>query len=183
MNASRACPLVGGGCRAALQPFPDEVHGVRAATSLWMPCLGWNDVKEGWSGWISPGRRALPGLQPPLPRRQSEVRVLGEDRESLGILPIAKALQLARELDVDLILTVPEARPPLCRWAAGRGVAGGPGVGGLARGHETWLVSIACFDVAAGSLPPVSSSCMSPPPGPGDKGDGSRTQTSRLPAG
>lgn len=59
----------------------------------------------------------VPGLScnRPCPCSQAEVRVLGEDRESLGILPIARALELAREREVDLILTVPEARPPLCR--------------------------------------------------------------------
>ena len=45
----------------------------------------------------------------------SEVRVVGEDKEALGIMGIGEALNLADEQGVDLLLVVPDASPPVCR--------------------------------------------------------------------
>lgn len=44
-----------------------------------------------------------------------EVRLLDEEGEMLGIFPLAKALEIAREKEVDLVEVSPNARPPLCR--------------------------------------------------------------------
>jgi translation initiation factor IF-3 len=41
--------------------------------------------------------------------------VIGEDGERLGVLPIAEALQAARERDLDLVEVAPGAVPPVCR--------------------------------------------------------------------
>lgn len=43
-----------------------------------------------------------------------EVRVVGENIEP-GVYPIAKALQMATELEVDLVEISPNAVPPVCR--------------------------------------------------------------------
>jgi len=43
------------------------------------------------------------------------VRVVGEEGEQLGILPIDAALRLAREREVDLVEFAPAANPPVCR--------------------------------------------------------------------
>ena len=44
-----------------------------------------------------------------------EVRVVTADGEQLGILPIAQALDLARQRDMDLVEVAGEAVPPVCR--------------------------------------------------------------------
>src|SRR5207245_9905507 len=47
--------------------------------------------------------------------RVREVRVVSADGEQLGILPIAQALDLARQRDMDLVEVAGEAVPPVCR--------------------------------------------------------------------
>lgn len=44
-----------------------------------------------------------------------EVRLNGPENEPLGIVPIAEALRLAGEKDVDLVEIVANADPPVCR--------------------------------------------------------------------
>jgi len=44
-----------------------------------------------------------------------EVRLNGPDNEPLGVVPLAEALRLAGEKDVDLVEVVPNADPPVCR--------------------------------------------------------------------
>jgi len=43
------------------------------------------------------------------------VRVIGVDAEQIGVLPIAKALELAAEASLDLVEVAPQASPPVCR--------------------------------------------------------------------
>lgn len=46
------------------------------------------------------------------------MRVLSEAKEQLGVMPTAAAMDMARDLEVDLVLLVPDASPPVCRcWA------------------------------------------------------------------
>jgi len=45
----------------------------------------------------------------------SEVRVIGEDGEQIGILRTDKAIQLAEEQNLDLVEVSPKAVPPVCR--------------------------------------------------------------------
>lgn len=47
--------------------------------------------------------------------RADEIRVIGEDKEPLGVMSKREALDLASENGVDLILVVPDASPPVCR--------------------------------------------------------------------
>ena len=45
----------------------------------------------------------------------SEVRVIRQDGEHAGVMPIAQALELAREERMDLVEVSPNAEPPVCR--------------------------------------------------------------------
>ncbi|MBW8486556.1 translation initiation factor IF-3 [Actinomadura sp. PM05-2] len=47
--------------------------------------------------------------------RVPEVRLVGPNGEQVGIVPIAKALELARESDLDLVEVAPTARPPVAK--------------------------------------------------------------------
>src|SRR5262249_55983015 len=47
--------------------------------------------------------------------RVREVRVVGADGSQLGILPIAAALETARQQELDLVEVAPDAAPPVCR--------------------------------------------------------------------
>ncbi len=44
-----------------------------------------------------------------------EIRVIDEDKKQVGILPVAEALNLARQKGLDLVEIAPEAMPPVCR--------------------------------------------------------------------
>ncbi|ACY97705.1 translation initiation factor IF-3 [Thermomonospora curvata DSM 43183] len=44
-----------------------------------------------------------------------EVRLVGPNGEQVGIVPIVKALELAREADLDLVEVAPTARPPVAK--------------------------------------------------------------------
>lgn len=41
--------------------------------------------------------------------------MIGEDGEQIGVVPIAEALKMAEEADLDLVEIVPNAEPPVCR--------------------------------------------------------------------
>ena len=45
----------------------------------------------------------------------SEVRVIGPNSEQLGVVVINRALELAREHNLDLVEVAPSAKPPVCR--------------------------------------------------------------------
>jgi len=47
--------------------------------------------------------------------REKEVQLIGEDGEKLGILPIEKAIELAEEKDLDLVLVAPNSNPVVCK--------------------------------------------------------------------
>jgi len=47
--------------------------------------------------------------------RAQEVRVVSEDGEQLGIMPVSRALQVAADRNLDLDLIAPQAVPPVCR--------------------------------------------------------------------
>jgi translation initiation factor IF-3 len=47
--------------------------------------------------------------------RISPVRVIDQEGEQMGILPIERALEVAGELGLDLVEVAPMARPPVCR--------------------------------------------------------------------
>jgi translation initiation factor IF-3 len=47
--------------------------------------------------------------------RAREVRLIGVDGSQLGIKPLREALQMAQELNLDLVNVAPQAKPPVCR--------------------------------------------------------------------
>ena len=47
--------------------------------------------------------------------RDSEVRVISEEGEMLGVMPTGTAMQRAEDLGLDLIMISPNANPPVCR--------------------------------------------------------------------
>jgi translation initiation factor IF-3 len=47
--------------------------------------------------------------------RISQVRVISEDGEQLGVLPTSEALAMAEERGLDLVEVSPKARPPVCK--------------------------------------------------------------------
>ena len=42
------------------------------------------------------------------------MRVIGEEGEQLGVMPLSRALQVARQHDLDLVEVAPTAAPPVC---------------------------------------------------------------------
>ncbi|WP_435921923.1 translation initiation factor IF-3 [Paenibacillus sp. DYY-L-2] len=47
--------------------------------------------------------------------RAKEVRLVGADGEQIGIKPTREALQMAIDLNLDLVNVAPTAKPPVCR--------------------------------------------------------------------
>ncbi|WP_460358311.1 translation initiation factor IF-3 [Actinoallomurus acanthiterrae] len=76
---------------------------------------------EGPRAWpVATARKSQGGPISAEPRineriRVPEVRLVGPNGEQVGIVPIAKALDLARESDLDLVEVAPTARPPVAK--------------------------------------------------------------------
>lgn len=47
--------------------------------------------------------------------RDREVRVVDQNGEQLGVMPIRQALEKAEEMQLDLVKIAPQARPPVCK--------------------------------------------------------------------
>lgn len=47
--------------------------------------------------------------------RDKEVRLIGENGEQLGIMPVREAMRLAEEAGLDLVKIAPTAKPPVCK--------------------------------------------------------------------
>ena len=47
--------------------------------------------------------------------RDKEVRVIGENGDQLGIMPIREAMHLAQEAELELVKIAPKAQPPVCK--------------------------------------------------------------------
>lgn len=47
--------------------------------------------------------------------RVKEVRLVGAEGEQIGIKPTREALQMAIDLNLDLVNVAPQAKPPVCR--------------------------------------------------------------------
>ena len=47
--------------------------------------------------------------------RDKEVRVVAEDGQQVGVMPLAQALHMAEEKDLDLVNISPKANPPVCK--------------------------------------------------------------------
>jgi len=47
--------------------------------------------------------------------RVREVRLVGDDGEQLGIMPVKEALKIAQDKGLDLVEVAPNGKPPVCR--------------------------------------------------------------------
>ena len=47
--------------------------------------------------------------------RASEVQLITDDGDNIGIVPIGEALDRAKEVGLDLIEVAPNAKPPVCK--------------------------------------------------------------------
>ena len=47
--------------------------------------------------------------------RDSEIRLIGEDGQQLGIMSSREAMKIAREAELDLVKIAPQAKPPVCK--------------------------------------------------------------------
>lgn len=47
--------------------------------------------------------------------RDKEVRLVGEEGQQLGVMPIKEAMRLAKEAELDLVKVAPGAKPPVCK--------------------------------------------------------------------
>ena len=47
--------------------------------------------------------------------RDKEIRLIGEDGEQLGIMPVKDAMKLAKDANLDLVKIAPTAKPPVCK--------------------------------------------------------------------
>ena len=47
--------------------------------------------------------------------RISPVRLIGANGEQVGVIPTAQAMEVAREVNLDLVEVAAEARPPVCK--------------------------------------------------------------------
>ena len=47
--------------------------------------------------------------------RDKEVRVVGEDGEQLGVMPVRDAMKMAEDAGLDLVKIAPTAKPPVCK--------------------------------------------------------------------
>ena len=47
--------------------------------------------------------------------RDKEVRVIAENGDQLGVMPVKEAMKLAQEAELDLIKIAPKAQPPVCK--------------------------------------------------------------------
>ena len=47
--------------------------------------------------------------------RDKEVRVIAENGDQLGVMPVKEAMKLAQEAELDLVKSAPKAQPPVCK--------------------------------------------------------------------
>ena len=47
--------------------------------------------------------------------RDKEARVIAENGDQLGVMPVKEAMKLAQEAELDLVKIAPKAQPPVCK--------------------------------------------------------------------
>lgn len=62
-----------------------------------------------------PRRKYVPRIRKNDRIRAREIRVIGPNSKQIGIMPPAKALEIAKKLGLDLVEISSSARPPVCR--------------------------------------------------------------------
>lgn len=83
-----------------------SLHGI---IRLYKPAVGWFTVLNKEKHISASDFRVNEGI------RVNEVRLIDEEGENVGVVPIKKALELAREAGYDLVEVSPSANPPVCR--------------------------------------------------------------------
>jgi len=78
-------------------------------TRLGLLLSGREHIKNDLGGHISVEPRVNEQI------RAREVRLVGPEGEQVGIVPLERALQLASDVDLDLVEVAPLARPPVCK--------------------------------------------------------------------
>lgn len=86
-------------CATVVGPLSSETYAAVRQTVVW--CYR--------GGSISTEPRINDRIRVP------EVRLVGPSGEQVGIVPLAKALELAQEYDLDLVEVAASARPPVCK--------------------------------------------------------------------
>jgi translation initiation factor IF-3 len=81
---------------------------VSRAPGDWLP-LASGSLFQSSGGHISTELRINDRIRVP------EVRLVGPNGETVGIVPTDQALKLAQEADLDLVEVAPTARPPVCK--------------------------------------------------------------------
>ena len=66
-----------------------------------------------------PRMQVFDPLEKEFPRNQAitapEVRVISSDGTALGVFPLSEAIAKAEDMEMDLILIAPQAKPPVCK--------------------------------------------------------------------
>ena len=75
-------------------------------------------MRQAWPLFDRPGGTAI--VQDKAPRinleiNSPEIRLVGEEGEQLGIVPLAEAMAKAEAAELDLVEIAPTAKPPVCR--------------------------------------------------------------------
>ncbi len=47
--------------------------------------------------------------------RDKEIRLIGQNGEQLGVMPTQQAMDMAEEMELDLVKIAPTAKPPVCK--------------------------------------------------------------------
>ncbi len=97
------------------EPRLCTVRGVLCVTARWsQPKQTYAAVRQAVA-WCNRGGSisAEPRINDRI--RVPEVRLVGPSGEQVGIVPLAKALELAQEYDLDLVEVAATARPPVCK--------------------------------------------------------------------
>ncbi|MCW2834450.1 MAG: hypothetical protein JWN68_2403, partial [Nocardioides sp.] len=86
-----------------------------SAWTKWEPVLhfsavsSWSTHTQSTGGHISTELRINERIRVP------EVRLVGPNGETVGIVPTDQALKLAQVADLDLVEIAPQGRPPVCK--------------------------------------------------------------------
>ncbi|MGI9181258.1 MAG: translation initiation factor IF-3 [Longimicrobiaceae bacterium] len=86
--------------------------------AAWDPTLVSGPVRFAGPYFFHPARGAIAINEKTRVNQQiriSPVRVIDQDGEQVGIIPVEKALEIAEGLGLDLVEVAPMARPPVCR--------------------------------------------------------------------
>jgi translation initiation factor IF-3 len=103
-------------CRGLLlSSFPQISAGDAGPTDIGTSCppAQGRTGRRTWSSFLGGPISVEPRVNEQI--RAREVRLVGPEGEQVGIVPLERALQLAADVDLDLVEVAPMARPPVCK--------------------------------------------------------------------